>query len=283
MVSLLTKTFLICMLTTSLVNQAMQEAESDPTQELLDVINYGTKDDAERAMRAIARGANVNVQGESGDAPLHFAVAINHVPLAELLINMKADLEVKNDWQDEYSSTHGTPLDGAIRAVDVGSDDPVDRRDLVMLLLDSGAQVGDLLYVCAIFDKIPLMETLLDKKADVDAQATCGYTALHLAHDFEIVRLLLERGADWDLEDDDGETPLQSNRVFTNPRFLDLIQQRREEIQKQFLVPATVIIHATPVGQEEGIAKIIAEYAVPEVENCNIALKKSIDKFNQRV
>jgi len=280
MVSLLATTFLICILSISHLNQAMQEAESDPTQELLNAMKSDfkpTQDDAEKAMRAVIRGANVNVPDEEANTPLHFAISINYMPLAELLIKMKADPNMKGDI------FYGTPLQHAACVRENGKRGFY-KSDLVKLLLDNGARMNNLLHRASHCHEVQLMEILLDKKANIDERSDfAGMVPLHMAYEFSAAKLLLERGADWEIEDNNGQRPSDTNNVFRDPRFLHLIQQRREEIQKQFVAPATIIIHATVVGQEEGIAKIIAEYAVPDLEDCNMALKRSIDKFNQRV
>jgi len=268
MVSLLIKTFLTCILSISYLNQAMQEAESDPTQELLAAMNSGTEDDAEKAMSAVARGANVNVFNEESNTALFYAMRINHLPLAELLITMKAALERP---ELGYRSTILTVAGNQQKYV------------FVKLFLAAGAQVGYLLHVASETNHIQLMEILLEHKADVDIQDLDGYTPLHHASEPSVAKLLLERGADWQIKNNQGYRPTDLDCFATDPRMHRLIEERKKGIRKQFEISATTIIHAMPLGQEEGIAKIIAEYAVPDLEDCNMALKRSIDKFNQRV
>jgi len=277
MVSLLTKTFLIWMLTTSHLNQAMQEAESDPTQELLDAMNSGTEDDGDRAIRAIHKGANINVRNEEkyGQTPLHFAVRIDHLPLAQLLVDMKADLTLTD-------KSRSTPLEYVVRV------QSLHRLEFygcpfIQLFLNNGAQLNGLLHEAACWGDIQRMETLLDNGVDVDTQDSNGCTPLHKDCNFYMAKLLLERGADWEIRNKKGERPSNMDHVSHYPGMLHLIRERRKEIQKQFLAPATIIIHATVVGQERGVAQIIAEYAVPNLEDCGMALKKSIDRVNKKI
>jgi uncharacterized protein len=75
------------------------------------------------------------------------------------------------------------------------------------------------LGTAAFVRSIPLARLLLDGGADVNGQAEGGFTALHTAAqngDEELVRLLLERGADRSLSTDQGRRPFdlaQSDRL----------------------------------------------------------------------
>ncbi len=94
------------------------------------------------------------------------------------------------------------------------------QAEAAQALLDRGAEVNALsggniarvppLGTAAFARSVPLARLLLDAGADVNAQGEGGFTALHSAAqngDAELVRLLLERGADPGLAAADGRRP----------------------------------------------------------------------------
>ncbi|KAN0141504.1 Ankyrin repeat-containing domain protein [Lactarius tabidus] len=121
-------------------------------------------------------GADVNAQRDDLRTPLHLALNVGELSVARILLEHQADVNARND--DGQTPLHllsrwEVPLEK-------------DGMDLAMLFLKCGANVND---------------------RDKDRA-----TPLHLASYFkrlEIVRLLLDHGADTTMENDRTETPLQ--------------------------------------------------------------------------
>lgn len=81
--------------------------------------------------------------------------------------------------------------------------------------LDQGASIharsengNTALKWAALSGKLEMVIFLISRKADVNAQSDCGRTALAAVHSPMIVKTLLEAGADPDIQDDNGMTPL---------------------------------------------------------------------------
>jgi ankyrin repeat protein len=165
---------------------------------------------------------------------LSFAVAGGHADLSKFLIERGASVEPYSA-QLLYLAAKASRLDliellvgyGAeVGAMDSGTYIAVNDLNILRFLLDHGAPVNQigkngfppLIYLargdkCERPDKLTL---LLDHGANVNAIGPRSKTALHYAAaggHANVVRLLLNRGADATLKDDDGETALDLARA----------------------------------------------------------------------
>jgi len=212
----------------------------------------------------IAFGADVNARDRTGWTPLHYTMRPwgtggTNVRLARLLLEHGADPDAA--MQDGRTLLHVAAARGEIEAAKLllskGADanardlegcTPVlyavngGRTKMVGLLLDSGtdADPDELLLAegrrrpwpvesSGETDDTELVRLLLDRGADVNTKDEHdGSTALHLAAALgrtETARLLLARGAKASAKDRQGKTPRQ--RALTNGQSatVDLLQQ----------------------------------------------------------
>lgn len=224
------------------LNRLQRGKELD--HEFLEAVLAG---DTALTRRLIQDGADVTVEQNSA---IESAARKGHEEMVHLLIEAGADLHHKNEvvlrsacggghgnlarWLleqgaqvnafERYGAEHeNTPLAAAAHGADAA---------LVSLLLDRGADVnqptgsGTALHAAAErlnagattadraareLTSVQVAEILLDHGALIDATGDFGATPLHCARSSDLVRLLLQRGADPNHRDQDGYTPLMRN------------------------------------------------------------------------
>jgi uncharacterized protein len=182
------------------------ESSADADGELIVAARAG---DVGRVRSLLERDAAVDARDASGATALVAAAYGNHVDVAGSLIEAGADVNVKDERQQSAYP---------IATSEVG-DDP----RLLELTLVNGADVdakdsynGTGLIRAADRGHVRIVERLLDTKVEVDRVNRLGWTALLEAiilgggdrEHTEVVRLLVAAGADVNLADGDGVTPL---------------------------------------------------------------------------
>ena len=182
-------------------------ADEETNTELIEAAERG---DAEAIRQLLEEGASVRARDANGRTALVAAAYGNHLEAAEALIGAGADVNAKDDTvQSAY----------LISTSEVG-DDP----RLLRLTLENGADLGSLdsydgtgLIRAADRGHVRIVEELLKTDTDVNHVNNLGWTALLEAiilgegdaRHTEVVRLLVEGGADPNLPDGEGVTPLQ--------------------------------------------------------------------------
>lgn len=90
------------------------------------------------------------------------------------------------------------------------------RKRVKRLLVDAppapGSIIGMTPLESAVMERgdVELVRRLLDEGADPNRYGASGTTPLHYTNDLDIVKLLLDKGANTELQDHDRETPRQS-------------------------------------------------------------------------
>jgi len=183
-------------------------AMADERQALIAAAGRG---DTREVKALLARGVAVDVRDSRGRTALLAATHGNHVEAARLLIAAGADVNAKDDIQDSaylYAGSHG-------------------RTEILKMTLAAGADLkslnrfgGTALIPACHYGHIDAVKVLLATKIDIDHVNNLGWTALMEAvilgdggpvHN-EIVRLLLEAGANPSIADREGVTPLEHAR-----------------------------------------------------------------------
>jgi uncharacterized protein len=187
-----------------------RESAADAHGELIVAARAG---DVDRVRWLLERDADVDARHASGATALVAAAYSNHVEVARSLIAAGADVNVKDERQQSAY---------LIATSEVG-DDP----RLLELTLANGADVdakdsydGTGLIRAADRGHVPIVERLLDTEVEIDHVNRLGWTALLEAiilgggdrGHTEVVRLLVEAGADVNLADGGGVTPLTHAR-----------------------------------------------------------------------
>ncbi|KAN0138107.1 Ankyrin repeat-containing domain protein [Lactarius tabidus] len=153
----------------------------------------------------LERNADVRVHDNSGDTPLHLAASSHHLEIARILLKYNADVNSQNE-------DGSTPLDIASSRGNL---------DVLRLFLahNADAVVDDnrgstLLHLVSIRSHLELARSLNELKADINASDDEGSTLVQrVSQDvregyLEIMRLLLDHGANLNALDKSGNTAL---------------------------------------------------------------------------
>jgi len=164
-----------------------------------------------------------------GWTALHAAAHKGHVEIARFLLKQGANVNVEDD--DGYSPLHNT-ADSVLKGFPRKRTE-ADRNRIAALLLEYGARVdatinhGDTPLHCAVAtDNVGLVQLLLKNGADPNIQQAQGMTPLHFAFSagkdrMQVVRLLLSHSADSSVTDEYGRTPMDYAKDY-HPKMFEL-------------------------------------------------------------
>ena len=201
---------------------------------LLWAVNGGNFEEVRRLLNA---GVDVNARDNHGWTALIAAASIDHLGLAEVLVEFGANLNAKDDrGETALFTAAGLYCDAAFvkLLVENGANVHAKKRNgrtalhmaaimgepaIAKLLLENGAAVNaknshglTALHEAVRGGELEMVKLLLGEGADVKVKANGGATALHCAvgrhHHLAIMKLLLEKGAIANAKDNDGKTPL---------------------------------------------------------------------------
>ena len=184
----------------------------------------------------IENGANLNAKDESGNTPLHLATLYSRDKAVEILVGANPDLNtLNNDGESPLSvaTFYGTPRSLGL-LLSKGADKGIRYKNSNSLLhisamrrnvekvqeilnyqpdLESKNSAGDTPLFSAVkkYENEAVISYLLDNGAQIAAVDSTGKGVLHIAN-FSNIKLLVQKGANVNMQDGDGNTPL--HKVF---------------------------------------------------------------------
>jgi ankyrin repeat protein len=198
--------------------QAKEEAD-------LRLISASGRGDVRAVERLLEQGAGVDARDESGRTALIAAAYGNRLDVARILVEAGADVNAKDETQQSAYLISTSEVD----------DDP----RLLELTLRNGANVHSLdsyngtgLIRAAERGHVRIVERLLRTDIEVNHVNNLGWTALLEAiilgdggrRHTEVVRLLVGSGADVNLADGEGVTPLEHARQRGYEKIVRILQ-----------------------------------------------------------
>lgn len=189
----------------------------------MELINAARRGDAQAVKQLLEQGASVEARDNSGQTALIAAAYVNHLEVAALLIQAEADVNVQDDTQQ--SAYLISTSDGFL--------------ELLQMTLKAGADVHSLdsyngtgLIRAADRGHVEIIRDLLKTDIKIDHVNRLGWTALLEAiilddggwRHTEVVRLLVETGADVNLADGNGVTPLAHARQHGYEEMIEILE-----------------------------------------------------------
>ncbi|HZG14693.1 MAG TPA: ankyrin repeat domain-containing protein [Candidatus Bathyarchaeia archaeon] len=191
------------------VKQATQSMHTQMDKLNQALLAAATRGDNEAIVELLAEGADINATDERGRTSAMIAVHTNQFAVFTLLIEKGANINIRDDRSDNpllYGSAEGM-LDFVKASIAAGADTTITNRFGGTALIPA-ADRGHVEIV---------KELLTHSDVNVDHINHLGWTALLEAvilgdggtNHQEIVKLLLAHGANVNIADHDGVTPLQ--------------------------------------------------------------------------
>ncbi len=178
---------------------------SDQEQRLFEAV---AQNEVPSVRELVKRGTNINAQDARGRTPLLVAVENHHFESAKVLLEAEADVNVQDDKQD-------SPL------LLAGAEGTVDIMKLMLKAKPDFTRYnrfgGTSLVPAAERGHVEMVKLLVNTDIDIDHVNHLGWTALLEAivlsnggpRHQKIVQLLVDAGANVNIADKDGVTPLQ--------------------------------------------------------------------------
>ncbi len=182
----------------------------------LSIHDAAGKGNIEAVKQYLAAGTDVNEKSVlTKQTPLYWAVRAGQKEIVELLIEAGADLNAKSGLHDETA---------LYKALDN------EEFDIADIIRNNGGKFGTI-FQAAQYGDVKSLKEFLDLGADINGKGDIlKGTALHYAafgENFEIVKFLINAGAEVNVIDEDGKTPV---RYTFNEEILKLLVAKGADI-----------------------------------------------------
>lgn len=211
----------------------------------------------------LQRGANINLQinanGKLISSPLHFAAGNGLLEIAEILLEFKPDLELRD-------SLNETPLLVASR---------LSKTEIVEHLLAAGADIeakvdpfNTSLTRSVSVKNFHLAQLLIDKGASLEVRGRGKETLLHHAaakDDLEAIEFLSKNHSDVGAQDVEGKTPLMLAARYGRAASMGILIAHGASIDTQDRMRQTALHFAAGEGSTEAVSLLLECGAEPMI------------------
>lgn len=186
-----------------------QEVKKEMTNMETALLAATEKNETNTVISLLKQGANIDATDSQGRTPLMIATYKNDIKTAKALIDAGADVNIQDNIKNNpflYAGAEGY-LDILKLTIDAGADPALTNR-----------YGGTVLIPASEHGYITVIKELLTRtNIDVNHVNNLGWTALMEAivlsdgdeTQQQVIRLLIEHGADVNIPDNDGVTPLE--------------------------------------------------------------------------
>lgn len=206
----------------------------------------------------LERGGNPNVQSRDGVTPLYLAAEAGHLDTVKILVEHGANINQKVEGTDYLDFT---PLLGAISK---------ERDRVVEFLFENGATQD--IYVSVILGDVEALKAYIEAGGDVNASRDRGtdrpylggQSLLHLAtwkDSLAAVELLLEKGAEIDIQDSINRTPLYNAAACGSKNVARVLIERGANINVESWMHQTPL-HAAAISGSVEIVQMLLDKGV---------------------
>jgi len=157
------------------------------------------------------KGVDVNAKGKKGATPLMVALDHDHEDCAKLLIEKGADIN-SSSGEGSWNPASSAAYKGDVKAMKFLVANSKGKLNLDEPVKDAKGYHAIHFAAASKDNAVELLKTVLDAGADIDALNENGQTALHIAtfwNNAEAVKLLLDRGANKTIKNKSGRTAEQ--------------------------------------------------------------------------
>ncbi len=173
-----------------IINNYLKESENKPVDAYIHKL---IKNNQKKKLTVyIEKGREINLKGEFGNTPIHYAVKNGNYFITKLLIKNKANVLALNFHGESVIQT------ALMHSVDAYSN-TLNNKKLIDLLVKNGAVIDDLHSAVILGDTTIVDSILKSKKYDLNKKDSLGYSPLLHASILgyvDIVEMLLKSGAD---------------------------------------------------------------------------------------
>ena len=206
-------------------------------------------------------GAGVNATTDAGETALHWAAIPGHLEAVELLLRSDVDYNVRN--QDNYTALHFAAVWGheeVLRAL-------VQVRGLDVDAKDNKGQTA--LFITTENGNLRAAQTLVRLgRADtsIPAETQLGYTVTHWAAftgRTDLLRLFIEEGgADINVPNPNGETPLFLAAAYNRPEALEYLISHKAKVDQRGTFMISPLMYAAHDGHDNIVQRLLQEEEV---------------------
>lgn len=206
--------------------------------------------DLKRFLRALREQPNLNTRDHEGKTPLHLAAKKGHLSIVRLLLRYRALVDMVNNDGD-------SPLDMATL---------YRREQVAKVLLEKGARVNEqMLFRWCNYSSKDIVSQLISREVNINATDERGDTPLQRyvsSGKLDMVRLLLEHGADPNLRNNEGKAPIHTvcNWGGADPAKVQLLLEYGADVNAKTLEDGTTPLHYASCLGNGAIVRLLMKH-----------------------